>query len=64
MIDKVIQMVNYIKSRPLKSRLFYQICEEMGARFKTPLLHTEVHWLSRGPMLCRVFELKDNALVF
>ena len=63
-IDKVIEMVNYIKSKPLKSRLFYQICEEMDARFKTLLLQTQVRWFSRGRMLCRVFELKDAMLKF
>ena len=63
-IDEVIQMVNYTKSRPLKSRLFCQICKEMGACFKTLLLHTQVHWLLRGRMLCRVFELKDVMLKF
>ena len=57
-------MVNYIKSSSLKSRLFYQICEEMGARFKTLLSHTQVRWLSRGGVLCRVFELKDIMLKF
>ena len=36
-INQMILIVNYIKSKPLKSRLFYQICEEMGAHFKTPL---------------------------
>ena len=40
--NEVILMVSYIKSKPLKSRLFHQICEEMGARFKTLLLHTQV----------------------
>ena len=57
-------MVNYIKSRPLKLRLFYQICEEMDAHFKTRLLQTQVHWLSRGCMLCCIFELKDIMLKF
>ena len=63
-IDEVIQMVNYIKIRPLKLRLFYQIFEEIGARFKTILLLILVRWLSRGRMLCRVFELKDIMLKF
>ncbi|CAI9721755.1 Hypothetical predicted protein [Octopus vulgaris] len=40
-INEVVQMVNRIKRRPLKSRLFVHICEEMGARFKKCLLHTE-----------------------
>ena len=46
-IDKVVQMVNYIKSRPLKSRLFAHICEERGAKLKNLILHTEVRWLSK-----------------
>ena len=45
-INEVILMVNYIKSKPLKSRLFHQIYEEMGAHFKTLLLHTQVRWVS------------------
>ena len=61
-MDKVVQMVNYIKSRPLKSRLFALICEEMGAKYKTLLLHTEVRWLSRGRVLCRVYELREMML--
>ena len=55
-------MVNYIKSKFLKPRLIYQICEKKGARFKTLRLHTQVHWLSRGRILCPVFELKDIVL--
>ena len=30
-LNQAVQMVNYIKSRPLKSRLFSQLCAEMGA---------------------------------
>jgi hypothetical protein len=32
-LNVVIKSVNYIKTRPLKSRLFAQICEEMGAQY-------------------------------
>ena len=63
-IHEVVQMVNYIKSRPLKSRLFHQLCDEMGAHFTKLLLHTEVCWLSRGRVLCRVFELREVMLKF
>ena len=63
-INEVILIVNYIKSKPLKSRLFRQICEEMGAHFKTPLLHTQIRWLSKGRKLSRVFDLKDIMFKF
>ncbi len=39
-VEKVVQMVNYIKNRPIKSRLFAHICEKMGAKFENLILHT------------------------
>ena len=32
-MDQVVQMVNYIKRRPLQSLLLAKICEEMGEKF-------------------------------
>ena len=61
-MDQVVQMVNYIKHRPLQSRLLAKICEEMGEKFKNVLLHTEVRWLSRGRVLCRIYELREMVL--
>ena len=31
--NQVVQMVNYIKRRPLKARVLEKICEEMGEKF-------------------------------
>ena len=41
-------MVNYIKARPLKSRLFAKICKEMETNYENLLLQTEAKSLSRG----------------
>jgi hypothetical protein len=33
-----IRTANYIKTRPLKSRLYAGLCEEMGAQYQSLLL--------------------------
>ena len=56
-LDEVVKMVNFIKVRPAKSRLFEKICTNMDSQHKRLLLHTDVRWLSRGKVLTRVHEL-------
>ena len=63
-LDQVVKMVNYIKSRPLKSRLFKQLCIAMESKHLSLILHTEVRWLSRGKVLTRVYELREEMLAF
>ncbi|GFS75908.1 WD repeat-containing protein 60 [Trichonephila clavipes] len=57
-------MVNYIKSRPLESRLFSKLCQAIEAKYEFLLLHTEVRWLSRGKVISRVLKLKDEMKIF
>ncbi|XP_072229039.1 zinc finger BED domain-containing protein 5-like [Leuresthes tenuis] len=63
-LTEVVSVVNFIKIRPLKARLFSALCEEMGADHTSVLFHSEARWLSRGKVLSRVFELRAEIRMF
>ena len=63
-LDTAVKLVNSIKTSPLKSRLFEILCKAMGAEHKGLLLHTEVWWLSQGRVLLRIYELKEQIMLF
>ena len=63
-LDSAVQIINYTKSRPLQTRLLTILCDEMGSEHKTLLLHSEVRWLSRGEVLTRLYELRNEAYLF
>ena len=63
-LDKVVSMVNFIKSRSLKTRLFKKLCETMESKHECLILYTEIRWLSRGKVLDRVYELRKELYIF
>ncbi|CAH1956719.1 unnamed protein product [Acanthoscelides obtectus] len=63
-LTTVATVVNYIKMRPLKTRIFSALCKDMGAVHLALLFYCEARWLSRGKCLQRVFELKHEIAVF
>ena len=63
-LDDAVKIVNFVKTRPLQSRLFKILCNEMGSHHTALLLHTEVRWLSRGKVVLRLFELRKELSVF
>lgn len=63
-LNEIVKVVNLIKASSLNSRLFEQLCLEMGADQSHLLYHTEVRWLSRGRILTRVYELRMEIHIF
>lgn len=56
--------MNFVKSRVLQNHLFEILREGMGSVHNSRLLHAEVEWLSRGTILTRIFESKDESRAF
>ena len=63
-LNQVIEMVNFIKTRPLKCRIFELLCKDMDSHYVRLLLHTEVRWLSKGKVPSRVIELQEELSIF
>ncbi|XP_047249242.1 zinc finger BED domain-containing protein 5 [Girardinichthys multiradiatus] len=63
-ITDVIATVNYIKTRPVKARIFSALCEEMDSEHKAVMFHNESRWLSHGKVLFTVFDLRDEIRIF
>ena len=63
-LNDAVKAINFIKARPLNARLFRRLCDNMGAEHTDLLLHTEVRWLSRGNVLNRLFELRNEVCCF
>ena len=61
---EVVSVVNYIKSRPLNTRLFRSLWDEMGAELRRLLFHSTIRWLSRGKVLERVATLREETHAF
>jgi len=63
-LECVVYVVNYTKTRPLKSRFFKKLYEDMGAEHTSLLYYSSARWLSRGYMILRTFELREEIYVF
>ena len=63
-LNHVIKAVNIVKSKPLATRFFKILCEELGSLHDVLLFNTEVRWLSKGKVMKRFFELRSELQIF
>jgi len=63
-LECVMNVVSFIKTRPLKSRFFKKLCEDIGAEHISLLYYSSARWLSRGNVLSRTFELRQEMYIF
>ncbi|XP_073346963.1 general transcription factor II-I repeat domain-containing protein 2-like [Pagrus major] len=63
-MQDVVAIVNNIRSKALSHRQFKALLDEMEAQYGDVLYHQEVRWLSRGKVLRRFFELREEIGAF
>jgi hypothetical protein len=63
-LTEAVKVISFIKSRPLNTRLFRQLCAEVDSEHTGLLFHSEIQWLSRGTVLKRRFELRHEVHLF
>ena len=61
---QVSQVINFIKSQPLRNRLFSQLCKAMDSKYECLLCHTKLCWLSKEKVLKHLVQLKTQVLLF
>ena len=57
-MQDVINIVNFIKSKSLNSRLFGKLCENLNAEHKHLIYFSNVRWLTRGKVQERFVTLR------
>ena len=63
-MDAVVKTINFIRARGLNHRQFTSFFTLLDTEYGELLYHTEVRWLSRGKVLQRFFELRQEIALF
>ena len=59
-----VKIVNYIKKNALHSQCFLALCDGLDSGHLQLLYHCEVRWFSKGRVLNRLFELRQQVYIF
>ena len=54
-VEIATKVINFIKIRPLKSKVFEKLCAEMNAKHRSLLFYCLSMWLSLGKSFERVY---------
>ncbi|XP_068246823.1 general transcription factor II-I repeat domain-containing protein 2-like [Palaemon carinicauda] len=60
----VVRAVNLIRARGLNHRQFRSFLEDIEADFTDVLYHTNIQWLSMGKVLKRMWDVKEEVVLF
>ncbi|XP_068234156.1 general transcription factor II-I repeat domain-containing protein 2-like [Palaemon carinicauda] len=60
----VVRAVNLIRARGLNHRQFRSFLEDIEADFTDVLYHTNIRWLSMGKVLKRMWDVKEEVVLF
>ena len=63
-LSDIIKAVNFVRSHSKKHRMFSELCKNMEANQLRLLYYAEVRCLSRGKVLNRVFQLRNELSAF
>ncbi|XP_026326221.1 general transcription factor II-I repeat domain-containing protein 2-like [Hyposmocoma kahamanoa] len=63
-MDVVVKTINFIRSRGLNHRQFKGFLDEISAEYNDVTYYCEVRWLSKGKMLKRFYELRNEIADF
>ena len=63
-IDPVVHVFNLIRARGLNHRQFKRLLDDMENECSDVLYHSKVQWLSLGNVLRRVWNLREEILLF
>ena len=64
MLETVVKIVNFIKTRHPKARLFQRLCDNLRAERNNLLIFYNSRWLPKRKVLFRAYELRSKIIIF